>query len=203
MKKMTVERLSIAVLTPDPENARTHDDANVRVIAGSLEQFGQRKPIVITADNVIVAGNGTVRAAQSLGWSDIDAVRVPADWSDMKVKAFALADNRTAEMAEWNVTVLDEQLQALTFDGFEISAFGFDSQELPAESEWSDLNDAVKDRSGTQQMTFVVSDDQVETIQQALRVSKSLGEFDQSENVNGNGNALARVCEMFLGNHGG
>ncbi len=200
---MTVERLSIAVLTPDPENARTHDDANVRVIAGSLEQFGQRKPIVITADNVIVAGNGTVRAAQSLGWSDIDAVRVPADWSDMKVKAFALADNRTAEMAEWNVTVLDEQLQALTFDGFEISAFGFDSQELPAESEWSDLNDAVKDRSGTQQMTFVVSDDQVETIQQALRVSKSLGEFDQSENVNGNGNALARVCEMFLGNHGG
>jgi len=52
-------------------------------------------------------------------------------------------------------------------------------------------------------MTFNVSDSQVEYVQRALKLSKSLGSFDETENVNGNGNALARVCEMFVSNHGG
>ena len=131
---MKIERLEISKLTPDPENARSHDDANIRAIAGSLDQFGQRKPIVVTADNVVVAGNGTLRAAQQLGWSDIDVVRVPKDWSDAKVKAFALADNRTAELAEWNHEVLIEQLFEVDDAGFDVNVFGFENFDMPDES---------------------------------------------------------------------
>ena len=138
-----------------------------------------------------------------LGWSKIDVVRVPADWSADKVKAFALADNRTAELAEWDVAILDDQLQELIFAGFHIEDFGFAQPEVPDADDWSNLANAVKDRSGMQQMTFNLSDSQVETVQYALRVAKSLGVFDESENVNSNGNALARVCEMFAGSHGG
>jgi DNA modification methylase len=130
---MKLENLRIADLTPDPQNARQHDDKNLKAIMGSLKEFGQRKPIVITEAGVIVAGNGTVEAAKRLGWLDIEVVRVPADWTDAQVKAFAIADNRTAELANWNQEVLTSQLLELEAEGWELAEFGFEAFELPAE----------------------------------------------------------------------
>lgn len=127
---MKIERIKIIALKLDPNNARQHDQKNLDAIAGSLKQFGQRKPIVISTDNVIVAGNGTVTAAQSLGWDEIDAVRVPADWSADQIKAFALADNRTAELATWSPEVLAAQLIELENAGYEIVELGFESISL-------------------------------------------------------------------------
>lgn len=199
---LKIEQVPIEQVTFDPSNARKHSEANLAAIAQSLAQFGQRKPIVVTAENVIVAGNGTVEAARMAGLTHVDVVRVPSSWSADQVKAFALADNRSAELAEWNPEVLSEQLLELEQAGLDLVALGFAAQEIPDDSEWSDLGDAVKDRAGVQQMTFVLSDNQIEVVQEALRLSKSLGQFDESENVNSNGNALARICEMFAGDHG-
>jgi DNA modification methylase len=128
---MKLETLAISNLTLDPNNARTHDNANLEAIAGSLTQFGQRKPIVIDQNNVVVAGNGTVTAAQSLGWTEIQAVRVPADWDADRIKAFALADNRTAELAGWNQEVLNQQLRELEEVGIEVASFGFEVPDIP------------------------------------------------------------------------
>ena len=130
---MKLENLRIADLTPDPQNARQHDDKNLKAIMGSLKEFGQRKPIVITEAGVIVAGNGTVEAAKRLGWLDIEVVRVPSDWTDDQVKAFAIADNRTAELANWNQEVLTSQLLELEAEGWELAEFGFEAFELPDE----------------------------------------------------------------------
>ena len=130
---MNIENLRIADLTPDPQNARQHDDKNLKAIEGSLKEFGQRKPIVITEDGVIVAGNGTVEAAKRLGWSDIEAVKIPNDWTPDKIKAFAIADNRTAELATWNQEVLTSQLLELEGEGWELAEFGFEAFELPDE----------------------------------------------------------------------
>ena len=123
---MKLETIKIASLTADPQNARTHDDTNLKAIQGSLKEFGQRKPIVITQDNTIAAGNGTVAAAKQLGWTDIQAVRVPADWDADRIKAFALADNRTAELASWSPQILSAQLEDLTAAGFDVEILGFD-----------------------------------------------------------------------------
>jgi DNA modification methylase len=128
---MKLENLRIADLTPDPQNARQHDDKNLKAIMGSLKEFGQRKPIVITEAGVIVAGNGTVEAAKRLGWLDIEVVRVPSDWTDAQVKAFAIADNRTAELANWNQEVLTSQLLELEAEGWELTEFGFEPLEMP------------------------------------------------------------------------
>lgn len=122
---LKVETVSVEWLTFDSKNARKHSAENLAAIAESLKQFGQRKPIVVTADNVVVAGNGTLEAARLIGWSSIDVVRVPADWSDDQVKAFALADNRTAELAEWDSEVLLEQLFELEASGFDVDVMGF------------------------------------------------------------------------------
>jgi 16S rRNA G966 N2-methylase RsmD len=129
-----VESLPVEVLVLDPRNARKHDEKNLSAIAGSLDRFGQRKPIVVTSENVVVAGNGTLTAAVSLGWENIDVVRVPDDWSDDQVKAFALADNRTAELAVWDEQVMASQLLELDAAGFDIAEFGFEaieSKEFP------------------------------------------------------------------------
>jgi DNA modification methylase len=130
---MNIENLRIADLTPDPQNARQHDEKNLKAILGSLKEFGQRKPIVITDAGVIVAGNGTVEAAKRLGWTQIDVVKVPNDWTPDKIKAFAIADNRTAELANWNQEVLTSQLLELEAEGWELAEFGFEALELPDE----------------------------------------------------------------------
>jgi hypothetical protein len=122
---MNVETILLTALTFDPNNARKHDNKNIEAIAGSLKQFGQRKPIVITENNIIVAGNGTVTAAKQLGWTDIKVVRVPKDWDENQVKAFALADNRTAELAEWDKDILASQIIDLQTDGWDTEQLGF------------------------------------------------------------------------------
>lgn len=130
---MNIETLRIADLTPDPQNARQHDEKNLKAIQGSLSEFGQRKPIVVSSSNVIVAGNGTVEAAKRLGWLDIKAVRIPKDWTPDQIKAFALADNRTAELAAWNPEVMSAQLIELEAAGFHIEEFGFAKVEEPSQ----------------------------------------------------------------------
>ncbi len=132
---MKLEKLMLNSLTPDPNNARTHDETNLKAIEGSLREFGQRKPIVIDQEGVIVAGNGTVEAAKRLSWSEIQAVRIPPDWSADRIKAFALADNRTAELAGWNQEVMAGQLIELQEAGFEIEEFGFDLVEPPIDAD--------------------------------------------------------------------
>ena len=120
---MKIETLQIKDLTPDPANARQHDEKNLKAIQGSLKNFGQRKPIVLSEGGVIVAGNGTVEAAKRLGWLEIQAVRVPGDWTPEQTKAFALADNRTAELATWSPEVLASQLLELEEANFVIEDF--------------------------------------------------------------------------------
>jgi len=121
---METKTVKIASLLADPANARKHDKKNIDAIKASLKQFGQRKNIVVR-DGIIIAGNGTVEAAKELGWEDI-TIAVADDMSATEAKAFALADNRTAELAVWDDDVLGEQLQALYEDGYAIADFGFD-----------------------------------------------------------------------------
>jgi DNA modification methylase len=91
-------------LREDPANARTHDERNLAAIRKSLEAFGQRKPIVVR-DGVVVAGNGTLRAAHALGWQRIAVVEAD-DLSAEEATAYAVADNRTAELAAWDIEAL-------------------------------------------------------------------------------------------------
>jgi ParB family chromosome partitioning protein len=106
---MTIESLPLSDLHEDPANARRHSTRNIDAIKSSLARFGQQKPIVIDARNLVRAGNGTLLAAKALGWTHLDVVRT--DLIGVEATAFAITDNRTAELAEWDPDVLNAVLR--------------------------------------------------------------------------------------------
>lgn len=122
-------RRKVAELAADPANARKHNDKNLAAIKASLQRFGQQKPIVVDSSGIVRAGNGTLAAAQALGWTEIDCV--VSDLSGAEATAYAIADNRTAELAEWDDAVLTATLQALEAeDASLLLDAGFDEKEL-------------------------------------------------------------------------
>ena len=128
---MLSESVSISDLLLDPANVRKHDAKNIEAVKGSLTRFGQQKPIVVNAKGVVVAGNGTLVAARSLGWKSINVVRTGLEGSE--ATAYAIADNRTAELAEWDDEALTAQLSALQIENEDLlEAAGFSEAELTA-----------------------------------------------------------------------
>jgi DNA modification methylase len=97
---------------PDPGNARQHPERNLETIKASLERYGQRKPIVVNRKTkTIEAGNGTWEMAKALGWPKIAVVFVEDD--STTAVGYGIADNRTAELAEWDEQVLVNLLKSL------------------------------------------------------------------------------------------
>jgi site-specific DNA-methyltransferase (adenine-specific) len=195
---LQIEKVKISSLISDPSNARLHDKKNLEAIAGSLKLFGQRKPIVITEANLIVAGNGTVDAAKELGWQEIMIVRTPSEWSHEQVKAFALADNRTAELAEWNASILSDQLLELDSTGWDLADFGFEPLSPPTADDWSNaLDNSLTSQPEFRQWTFSLSPRQYEIVNAAIK--KAREEAKSTDNENGNANSLTEICEKYVG----
>jgi hypothetical protein len=88
-----------------------------------MTRFGQQKPVVVDGNGIVRAGNGTIEAARQLGWADIDMVRTELVGSE--ATAFALADNRTSDLSEFDDAILIETLRALQAEDFPIADIGF------------------------------------------------------------------------------
>lgn len=119
---MKVENKPIDTIKPYENNPRDNDDA-INAVANSIHEFGWQQPIVVDKDNVIIAGHTRYKAAQSLGLKEVPVV-VASNLSDQQVKAYRLADNKTAELADWDTKKLDEELQDIL--DIDMTDFGFD-----------------------------------------------------------------------------
>lgn len=125
---MKIESVQLDSISQDPANVRQHGERNLDSITASLRAFGQQKPIVVDKRGIILAGNGTYEAARRLGWDTIKIVRT--DLTGPEAVAYAIADNRTAELAEWDQVKLAEQLRALQSNGADMVAVGFSDDEI-------------------------------------------------------------------------
>ena len=111
----------IGELKPYENNPR-HNDMAVDAVAVSIQQFGFKNPVIIDKDGVIVAGHTRYKAAKKLGITDIPCISAD-DLSDEQIKAFRLADNKTAELAEWDEDLLGKEMQGII--NIDMSQFGF------------------------------------------------------------------------------
>ena len=130
---MNFETISVADLSLDPSNVRKHSRRNLDAIKASLRKFGQQKPIVVDAKGIVLAGNGTLTAAQELGWTEIQIVRT--ELAGVEATAFAIADNRTAELAEWEEDKLNAVLKSLQDEGVDLVDVGYSPEEFKIEAE--------------------------------------------------------------------
>ena len=133
---MEVILRKISELYNDPNNARKHDEKNLKAIKGSLKKFGLQKPIVIDLKDIVIAGNGTLEAARQLGWDEINCVVTELD--NFNATAFAIADNRTSDLSTFDEMILGSTLQALREDGFDLGEIGFDLSALEPPEETDD-----------------------------------------------------------------
>ena len=146
---MSVELRPLDAVRPYANNPRQNDDA-VEAVAESIRRFGFRQPIVVDTDGVIVAGHTRFRAAQRLGLATVP-VHVATDLTPDEVRAYRLADNKTAELASWDDAMLSIELDALRGAGIDWTLLGFNEEELakllaPAGTEGLTDPDAVPEK---------------------------------------------------------
>ena len=128
MTTLTILRLPLSAIVPDPRNARTHNDRNLAEIRNSLLVFGQAEPLVVQAGTRrLIAGHGRLEVMRRLGWAEADVVELAVD--DRQATALGIALNRTAELAGWDDEVLAKALAELK-DAVGLEGVGFDEREV-------------------------------------------------------------------------
>lgn len=122
MVKTKVTYMDVDSLIPYANNPRLNDNA-VDAVAASIKEFGFKVPIVVDGENVIINGHTRLKAAHKMGLTQVPVI-VADDLTPGQVKAFRLADNKTSELAEWDLGKLDIELGEI--DDLDMSSFGFD-----------------------------------------------------------------------------
>lgn len=123
------ECLAVNALNPNPQNARTHSKKQIRQIADSIKEFGFNNPVLIDADNNIIAGHGRLEAAILLKLEDVPVLRIE-HMSDEQKRAYVIADNQLALNAGWDETILAGEFEALMEFDFDITLTGFDMGQI-------------------------------------------------------------------------
>ncbi len=186
-------------LLANPLNWRTHPRAQVDALEGLLKQVGWVQRVIVNRrSGHIVDGHARVELALRRSEPMVPVLYVDLSDDEERLVLAALDPigglaatdaDKLAELLQ-DVKAQDAGLQALLQDLAQGIGAGVGEADLP------DLADG--DRQPFQQMTFTVHDEQKEVIDRALEAAKRMGPF-VSDNENSNGNALARVCEIFLG----
>jgi len=127
----------VSSLEPHPENVRIHSEENLQAIMKSLKEYGQQKPIVVGKDNLVLAGCGTLEAAKRLDWKTISIVLT--NLSGEQALAYAIADNKTTDMSEFDFHHLSKVMRTLAEAGVDLSVTGFAEFEIEPllQADWS------------------------------------------------------------------
>lgn len=147
-----IELVNIDSIEEYINNVKKHPKEQIDKLAKSIAEYGFTVPIIIDKDNKIIAGHGRFKAGQQLGLKEVPIIK-REDLSDTQVKAFRLADNKTAE-SNWDLEALSIELEELDFEDIDLSLMtGFDEIEidslLNADDEFSfNVNNVNDDKKG-------------------------------------------------------
>lgn len=194
----------IADLKPHPQNPNKHSDEQIALLAKNIRHLGWRHPIIVSKlTGYIVAGHARLQAAQVLNLAS-----VPVDEqnfaSETEERAYLIADNRIAELAEIQSQQIKDLLQELDTGEVDMDLTGYTEAEIERlmtqfhvdEVGAPELKDG--DRAPFRQATFTLHDEQWEKVEAAITKAKAEGGGQSAVNENSNGNALAWICGRFL-----
>lgn len=136
MGNMNVEWKTLEEIRPYEKNPRKNEEA-VQYVASSIKEFGWKQPIVIDKDGVIIAGHTRYKAAKELGLEKVPVITAD-DLTEEQVKAYRLADNKTGEFAQWDMDLLNQELNDIL--ELDMDEFGFLDED---EEERIDISDKV------------------------------------------------------------
>lgn len=134
-----LKMVGIDRIKPYANNPRLNDGA-VEAVANSIREFGFKVPIVVDAQNVVIAGHTRLKAAKKLKLKEVPVI-VADDLSEDKVKAFRLADNKTGGLAEWDLDKLDQELEDILMD---MEQFGFEDIKSDLDNEYTDRTGVIQ-----------------------------------------------------------
>ena len=137
--ELKIEYLPIKALKPYEKNTRKHQKKDIDNIARSIEKFGMNDPIGIWKDNIIVEGHGRLLACKQLGMTEVPCVRLD-HMTDEQRREYAIAHNATAELSEWDLDILPDELAELDLSDFDFD-FGIEGQEENEVVEDDDLDE--------------------------------------------------------------
>ncbi len=121
---MNIIQQSPKVLIPYLKNSRKHSDDQIKRIENSLQEFGFTNPVLVDTNNIIIAGHARVQAALNLGYMEVPTICLDR-LTPTQIQAYIIADNRLAELSEWDRDLLSEELKALSEQNFDLSLLGW------------------------------------------------------------------------------
>lgn len=180
----------IASLVQDPMNAREHPERNLETIKQSLYLYGQLKPLVVRREsNVIIAGNGTHRAATELGWTEI-AVNY-TDMSEVEAAGFGLVDNRSAELAKWNFEIVARIDKLLQDEKHVTTGWTLDELEILRQADWTPPVITDEEFDIDKVLTVKFSGEQLGVIEKVIELMKSDEKMTDADCIVG-------ICSLWL-----
>ena len=144
-KNLNVKMMPVGDVVPYEKNPRLNDQA-VDAVASSIREFGFKVPIVVDGKGVVVSGHTRLKAAKTLGLAEVPVI-VADDLDDTKIKAFRLADNKVAELADWDESLLIKELEELDDLNYDMGQFdfGFDLDDADGNGSDGDGSDDIGD----------------------------------------------------------
>lgn len=128
--KIEFKHIEIDLLSPYSSNSRKHSQGQIEKIATSIEQFGFLNPILVDAKSkIIIAGHGRLEAAKLLKLESVPIISIDG-LSENQIRAYVITDNRLADLAEWDYSILAEELGILDAENYCYEITGFDIDEL-------------------------------------------------------------------------
>ncbi|MFA5252085.1 MAG: ParB N-terminal domain-containing protein [Phycisphaerae bacterium] len=158
-KMLKVQNIDLSLLRPWEDNPRINDDA-VDSVARSIEHFGFNVPILCNQELVIIAGHTRWKAAKKIGMKSVPVIVL--EMTEDQHKAFAVADNKTAEVASWDYPKLRKVLRELKHKKINIPSLGYSKTELQAlltqqkRFDWKVFEEQLKARLTTRYLLLPV-----------------------------------------------
>jgi len=117
--------MRINLIKPFPKNAKVHSKKQIDLITKSIKEFGFKQPIVIDKNNEVIIGHARLEAAKQLGLKEVPTIDA-SDLTDKQVRALRLADNKLAELAQWDMNLAIEELKGLDTEMVDLTGFDRD-----------------------------------------------------------------------------